>query len=53
MPQPLYPWGKSPQNPLDRWLGGPQSQSECSGEEKNSQPLPRTNPDPAHSLSLY
>jgi len=23
MPQPLYPWGKSPQYPLDRMLGGP------------------------------
>jgi hypothetical protein len=39
-PQPLYPQGKSPWYPLDRRLGGPQSQSGCGGEEKNSQPLP-------------
>jgi len=25
--QPLYPWGKSPQHPLNRRLGGLQSQS--------------------------
>jgi hypothetical protein len=30
---------KSPWLPLDRRLGGPQSQSGCSGEEKNSQCL--------------
>jgi len=40
MPQLLYPQGKSPWYPLDRRLGEPQSQSRCSGEEKNSQPLP-------------
>jgi len=39
MAQQLYPQGKSPWYPLDRRLGGPQSQSGCSGEEKNSQPL--------------
>jgi len=38
MPRPLYPQGKSPWYPLHR-LGGPQSCSGCSGEEKNSQPL--------------
>jgi len=31
-PQPLYAWGKNPQYPLDRRLGGPQSQSEYDGE---------------------
>jgi hypothetical protein len=38
-PWPLYSQGKSPWYPLDRRLGGPQSQSGCSGEEKNFQPL--------------
>jgi hypothetical protein len=38
-PLPLYPQGKSPWYPLDRRLGGPQSWSGCSGEEKNSQSL--------------
>jgi hypothetical protein len=27
MPRPLYPRGKSPRYPLNRWLGGPQSRS--------------------------
>jgi len=44
MPQLLYPWGKRPQYSLDRGLDGPQSQSVCSGEEKNSQPLPEIEP---------
>jgi hypothetical protein len=35
----LYPQGKSPWYPLDRRLGGPQSRSGHSGEEKNSQSL--------------
>jgi len=39
MPQLLYFEGKIPQYPLDRRLGGPQSWSEHSGEEKKSQPL--------------
>jgi len=39
-PDCFTPQGKSPWYPLDRRLGGPQSQSRCSGEEKNSQPLP-------------
>jgi len=30
------PWGKRPQYPLDRRLGGLQSQSEHGGEEKRS-----------------
>jgi len=37
-PRPLYFQGKSPW--LDRMLGGPQSCSGHSGEEKNSHPLP-------------
>jgi hypothetical protein len=32
--QPLYPRGKSTRYPLDRKLGGPQSQSERRGKEK-------------------
>jgi len=39
MPWPLYSHGKSPWHPLDRRLGGPQTQSRSSGEKKNSQPL--------------
>jgi hypothetical protein len=38
MPSPLQPQGVSSQYPLDRRLGGPQSQSGHSGEEK--MPLP-------------
>jgi len=49
MPQPLYPWGKSLQYPLDRRLGGPQSWSGQSGEEKHSQsPLRIKPPNPDH-----
>jgi hypothetical protein len=44
MPWPLYPEGKSPWYTLDRGLGEPQSQSGCSGEEKNSWPLPGLEP---------
>jgi len=36
----LYPQGKSPWYPMDRRMGGLQSPSGHSGEEKNSQPLP-------------
>jgi hypothetical protein len=43
-PRPLYPQGKSPRYPLDRRLGGPQSRSGRSGEEKNSKPLPGLEP---------
>jgi hypothetical protein len=39
-PRPLYLKGKSRWYPLNRRLGGPQSRSGCSGEEKNFQPLP-------------
>jgi hypothetical protein len=34
-PRPLYPWGKRPQYPLDRRLGGPQSRFARYGEGKN------------------
>jgi hypothetical protein len=44
MPWQLYPQGKSPLYPMDRRLGRPKSQSGCSGEEKNSQPLPGLKP---------
>jgi hypothetical protein len=54
MPQPLYPQGMSPWYPLDKRLSGSQSQSGCSGEEKNSQPLPGPKPHhPACSPALY
>jgi hypothetical protein len=36
MPWILYPQGKSPQSPLNRRLGGLQSQSGCSGKEKKN-----------------
>jgi hypothetical protein len=48
-PWPLYPHGKNPQYPFDRRLGGPQSKSGQSGEEKNYQPLPGIEP-PSSSL---
>jgi len=38
------PPGKSPWYLLDRRLGGPQSQPECGGKEKNYQPLPELKP---------
>jgi hypothetical protein len=38
-PRPLYLQGKNPWYPLDRRLGGPQSRSGCSAEEKSSQTL--------------
>jgi hypothetical protein len=51
------PPGKEPSYPLDRRLGGTQSQSGCSGEEKNSQSPPvigPPNPDhPDRRQSLY
>jgi hypothetical protein len=40
-PRPFYPQGKSPWQPLDRRVGGPQSRSGPGSEEKNFQPLPR------------
>jgi hypothetical protein len=39
------PPGKDPRYPLDRRLGGPQNRSERGGEEKNSQPPARIEPD--------
>jgi hypothetical protein len=54
-PRPLYLQGKSPQYPLDRKLGGPQSRSWHGVEEKNSQPSsgiePRLSDHPARSQS--
>jgi hypothetical protein len=35
----VYPQGRNPWYPLDRRLGGHQSWSGCSSEEKNFQPL--------------
>jgi len=42
----LYPQGERPQHQMDRKVGGPQSQSECSGKEKKipSLPLPGMKP---------
>jgi hypothetical protein len=42
--RPLNPQEKSPCHPLDRTLGGYQSRSDSSGEEKNSQLLPGLEP---------
>jgi len=39
-PWSLYSWNKSPWDPLDRSLGGPQSQSGHGGEEKESHRCP-------------
>jgi hypothetical protein len=50
MPQMLIPWGKSPQYPLDRRLGGPESWSGCCGVEKTFLSLPGIEPQPS---SLY
>jgi hypothetical protein len=43
-PRPLYPQGKSSSYPLYKRLGGSQSPSRRSDEEKNSQPLPGLEP---------
>jgi len=51
MPYALHPWGNSPWYPVDRRLGGSQSQSGCDSEEKNSlsHPCQESNPNyPAH-----
>jgi hypothetical protein len=54
-PRSLYPQGKSLRYPLDRRLGGTQSRSGRSVEEKNSQPPPgfepRSSDRPARSQS--
>jgi hypothetical protein len=42
--RPFYPQGNSPWYSLNRRLGRPQSRSGRSGEEKNSQLLPRLEP---------
>jgi hypothetical protein len=44
VPPPLYSQGKNPWYPLDRRMGGSQSRSGCSGEEKTSQLLPGLEP---------
>jgi hypothetical protein len=49
-PVALHP-RKSPWYPLDRRLGGPQSQSGRGGEEKNSQPLPGLKPPIIQSVA--
>jgi len=49
----LYTQGKSLQYPLDRRVGGPQSQIGCGGEEKKSHYCPSRNWTlfiPTHSL---
>jgi hypothetical protein len=43
-PLPLFAQCKSPWYPLDRGLGGPQSQSGRGGEKENSQPPPGIEP---------
>jgi hypothetical protein len=51
-PGPLYPQRKSPGYPLDRRLGGPQSDSGRGGEEENFQPLPGLEP-PTQPMGLH
>jgi hypothetical protein len=43
-PAALPPQGKLPMYPLDRRLGGPQSQSRHDVKEENSHPLPGFEP---------
>jgi hypothetical protein len=50
-PRPLYHWGNSPRYPLDRRLGGPQSQSGRREEGKILDPSGLTRP--ARSQSQY
>jgi hypothetical protein len=52
---PLYPWGKSPQYPLNRRLGAPQSQFGCVGEVINLLRLPGFKPQIIQPIakSLY
>jgi len=52
MPQLLYPQEKNPPYPLDRRLGGPQSQSGDGGKEKNHMIAPPRNQTPVVQ-SLY
>jgi hypothetical protein len=51
IPQSLYPQGKSSWYPLDRRLGGPQSRSGDSGEDKNYQPLSGLKPPIIHPVA--
>jgi hypothetical protein len=51
-PRPLYPWVKSPRYPFNMRLGEPQSQSGCSGVEKNLLPLPGIKPRPSSLLPV-
>jgi hypothetical protein len=48
-PRQLYPPGKSPQYPLDRRLGGPQSRSGRRGEKKSLAPIGTRAPTPRPS----
>jgi hypothetical protein len=43
-PGRFTPWETAPWYPLYRRLGGPQSRSGSSGQEKNSQPQPGIEP---------
>jgi hypothetical protein len=43
-PRPVYPWGKSPLYPLERRLGGPQSQFGRRGEENILDPAETRTP---------
>jgi hypothetical protein len=47
----LYPWGKSPQYPLDGRLGGPQNRSGRRGEAKILDPTGTQTPTPRPSSS--
>jgi hypothetical protein len=47
-PRPLYPQGKKPRYPLGGRLGGPQSRSGRSGEEKKSHNCPCRESNPGH-----
>jgi hypothetical protein len=51
-PLPFYPRGKSPQYPLNRWLGGPQSRFQKRGEEKILDPIGARTPADAFGLIL-
>jgi hypothetical protein len=48
-PRPPYSQGKSPQYPLDRWLGGPQSRSGRGNEEKEIPFPPLSGIEPGRS----
>jgi hypothetical protein len=43
-PRPFYPEVKSPWNPLDKRLAGPQSHLDAVVKKKQSQPLPGLEP---------